>query len=82
MPYADGSKRPIDGDRVKDQDGKFGTVRGVSLDAGGTAGYDQIRVKSDDGTIYIAISNAAQFTLVSREDGNTKATRRNEEVNT
>jgi hypothetical protein len=36
----------VDGDRVKDRDGKFGTVRSVSLDAGGAAGYDQIRIKS------------------------------------
>jgi hypothetical protein len=38
----------MDGDRVKGPDGKFGTVDGVSLsrDAGGAAGYDQIRVES------------------------------------
>jgi len=46
MPYADGRNRPMDGDRVKGPDGKFGTVRGVSPDAGGAAGYDQIRVES------------------------------------
>jgi hypothetical protein len=36
----------MDGDRVKDRDGKFRNVRGVSLDAGDAAGYDQIRIKS------------------------------------
>jgi hypothetical protein len=46
MPYGDGRNRPLDGDRVRDRDGKFGTVRGVSLDAGDSAGYDQIRVES------------------------------------
>jgi hypothetical protein len=30
----------MNGDRVKDRDGKFGTVRGVLLAAGGAAGYD------------------------------------------
>jgi len=36
----------MDADRVKDRDGKFGTVRSVLLDVGGPAGYDQIRVES------------------------------------
>lgn len=68
MPYADGTNRPIEGDRVKDQGGKLGTVREVSLDAGGTTGYDQVGVECDDGDVYIGISNATEFTLVSRVD--------------
>jgi hypothetical protein len=39
MPYADEGNRPMDEDRVKDRDGKLGTVRGVSLHAGGAVGY-------------------------------------------
>jgi hypothetical protein len=64
MPYKDGST-PTEGDRVRSQRGKTGTVTQVQLNYPSLPGHDALSIKFDDGS-HIAISAADEYTFVSK----------------